>query len=168
MKEEAFRGWSVSRYRASRQTNMKCERNQPAKAAPATPSPARIKLVCCRYENISQKRLKRLGRFTQNRNNTRSTILTILLLLDGNDARVSQHASLRDKRHIRDLSSHDQELKMADLLGDTSLGDTLGDQPEVDPAADFLAREQDDLAELGEDFGGGQPSEDAVSLPYPW
>lgn len=77
--------------------------------------------------------------------------------------RVSQHASLRDKRHIRDLLSHDQELKMADLLGDTSLGDTLGDQPEVDPAADFLAREQDDLAELGEDFGGGQPSEDAVS-----
>lgn len=28
---------------------------------------------------------------------------------------------------------------------------------EEDPAADFLAREQDDLAELGEDFGGGEP-----------
>lgn len=28
---------------------------------------------------------------------------------------------------------------------------------EEDPAADFLAREQDDLAELGEDFGGEQP-----------
>ncbi|XP_067058140.1 clathrin light chain A-like [Acropora muricata] len=27
---------------------------------------------------------------------------------------------------------------------------------EEDPAADFLAREQDDLAELGEDFGGEQ------------
>lgn len=29
------------------------------------------------------------------------------------------------------------------------------DNFEEDPAADFLAREQDDLAELGEDFGGG-------------
>lgn len=28
---------------------------------------------------------------------------------------------------------------------------------EEDPAADFLAREQDDLAELGEDFDEGQP-----------
>lgn len=31
---------------------------------------------------------------------------------------------------------------------------------EQDPAADFLAREQDDLAELGEDFGGEQPPVD--------
>lgn len=31
---------------------------------------------------------------------------------------------------------------------------------EEDPAADFLAREQDDLAELGEDFGGEQPPAD--------
>ena len=47
---------------------------------------------------------------------------------------------------------------MANLLGDDI------DQPEVDPAADFLAREQDDLAELGEDFGEEQPSEDNVSI----
>ena len=38
---------------------------------------------------------------------------------------------------------------MADVLG--------SDEFQEDPAAEFLAREQDDLAELGEDFGGGQP-----------
>ncbi|KAL9988655.1 hypothetical protein ACROYT_G003126 [Oculina patagonica] len=38
---------------------------------------------------------------------------------------------------------------MADLLG--------SDEFQEDPAAEFLAREQDDLAELGEDFGEGQP-----------
>ncbi|PFX17670.1 hypothetical protein AWC38_SpisGene18006 [Stylophora pistillata] len=37
---------------------------------------------------------------------------------------------------------------MADLLG--------SDEFQEDPAAEFLAREQDDLAELGEDFGGEQ------------
>ena len=38
---------------------------------------------------------------------------------------------------------------MADLLG--------SDDFQEDPAAEFLAREQDDLAELGEDFGEEQP-----------
>lgn len=41
------------------------------------------------------------------------------------------------------------------------------DNFEEDPAADFLAREQDDLAELGEDFGGGG-AETNVSLITPW
>ena len=41
------------------------------------------------------------------------------------------------------------------------------DNFEEDPAADFLAREQDDLAELGEDFGGGG-AETNVSLVTPW
>ena len=40
------------------------------------------------------------------------------------------------------------------------------DNFEEDPAADFLAREQDDLAELGEDFGGGEPKTN-VSLTWP-
>lgn len=47
---------------------------------------------------------------------------------------------------------------MADLLG--------SDEFQEDPAAEFLAREQDDLAELGEDFGGGQ-SETNVSFTLP-
>lgn len=37
-----------------------------------------------------------------------------------------------------------------DLLGDSSYGEETAE----DPAADFLAREQDDLAELGEDLEG--------------
>ena len=47
---------------------------------------------------------------------------------------------------------------MADLLG--------SDEFQEDPAAEFLAREQDDLAELGEDFGGGQ-TETNVSFTLP-
>lgn len=37
-----------------------------------------------------------------------------------------------------------------DLLGDSSYGEETAE----DPAADFLAREQDELAELGEDLEG--------------
>ena len=39
----------------------------------------------------------------------------------------------------------------------TSHSGSKMDNFEEDPAADFLAREQDDLAELGEDFGGEEP-----------
>ena len=44
---------------------------------------------------------------------------------------------------------------MADLLG--------SDDFQEDPAAEFLAREQDDLAELGEDFGEEQPEANVSS-----
>ncbi|CAH3143000.1 clathrin light chain B [Pocillopora verrucosa] len=44
---------------------------------------------------------------------------------------------------------------MADLLG--------SDDFQEDPAAEFLAREQDDLAELGEDFGEEQPEANAMN-----
>ncbi|KAJ7370131.1 hypothetical protein OS493_034060 [Desmophyllum pertusum] len=44
---------------------------------------------------------------------------------------------------------------MADLLG--------SDEFQEDPAADFLAREQDDLAELGEDFGEGEPQTNGLN-----
>ena len=48
---------------------------------------------------------------------------------------------------------------MADLLG--------SDDFREDPAAEFLAREQDDLAELGEDFGEEQPEANVSSSePY--
>ncbi|XP_001622893.2 clathrin light chain [Nematostella vectensis] len=49
---------------------------------------------------------------------------------------------------------------MADLLGD----DTFSDEQAVDPAAEFLAREQDDLAELGEDLGG--PNSDVEGVGF--
>ncbi|KAK3728243.1 hypothetical protein QZH41_019617 [Actinostola sp. cb2023] len=39
---------------------------------------------------------------------------------------------------------------MADLLGD----DAFGEETAEDPAAEFLAREQNDLADLGEDLEG--------------
>nr|XP_058944572.1 uncharacterized protein LOC131772635 [Pocillopora verrucosa] len=44
---------------------------------------------------------------------------------------------------------------MADLLG--------SDDFQEDPAAEFLAREQDDLAEFGEDFGEEQPEANAMN-----
>lgn len=44
-----------------------------------------------------------------------------------------------------------------DIFLYTSHSGSKMDNFEEDPAADFLAREQDDLAELGEDFGGGEP-----------
>lgn len=44
-----------------------------------------------------------------------------------------------------------------DLFPYTSHSGSKMEGFEEDPAADFLAREQDDLAELGEDFGGEQP-----------
>ena len=44
---------------------------------------------------------------------------------------------------------------MVDLLG--------SDDFQEDPAAEFLAREQDDLAELGEDFGEEQPEANVSS-----
>ena len=44
---------------------------------------------------------------------------------------------------------------MADLLG--------SDDFQEDPAAEFLAREQDDLAEFGEDFGEEQPEANVSS-----
>lgn len=75
--------------------------------------------------------------------------------------RISQNASSSRKQsqgskgaacnNIRDIvryTSH-SGFKMADLLG--------SDEFQEDPAAEFLAREQDDLAELGEDFGEGKP-----------
>ena len=47
----------------------------------------------------------------------------------------------------------------------TNMADLLGsDEFQEDPAAEFLAREQDDLAELGEDFGGEQPEANVRSL----
>lgn len=58
---------------------------------------------------------------------------------------------------IRDISvrclvvSRSLESKMADLLGDDS---HYTEENNEDPAADFLAREQNDLADLGEDFEG--------------
>lgn len=47
--------------------------------------------------------------------------------------------------------SRSLESKMADLLGDDS---PYTDDNNEDPAADFLAREQDALADLGEDLDG--------------
>lgn len=60
----------------------------------------------------------------------------------------SKGASCNNIRDIFLYTSHSGS-KMADLLG--------SDEFQEDPAADFLAREQDDLAELGEDFGEGEP-----------
>ena len=54
-----------------------------------------------------------------------------------------------------------------DIIVYTSHSGSKMDNFEEDPAADFLAREQDDLAELGEDFGGGG-AETNVSLVTPW
>ena len=53
-----------------------------------------------------------------------------------------------------------------DIIVYTSHSGSKMDNFEEDPAADFLAREQDDLAELGEDFGGGG-AETNVSLVAP-
>lgn len=60
----------------------------------------------------------------------------------------SKGAGCNNIRGIVRYTSH-SGFKMADLLG--------SDEFQEDPAAEFLAREQDDLAELGEDFGEGQP-----------
>lgn len=60
----------------------------------------------------------------------------------------SKGAGCNNIRGIVRYTSHSC-FKMADLLG--------SDEFQEDPAAEFLAREQDDLAELGEDFGEGQP-----------
>ena len=46
---------------------------------------------------------------------------------------------------------------MADLLGDDS---PYGEETAEDPAAEFLAREQNDLAELGEDLEGGDNADE--------
>lgn len=46
-----------------------------------------------------------------------------------------------------------------DLLG----GDDTNFAGEQDPAADFLARERDELGELGEEFGG-ETGNDVVSV----
>ena len=58
--------------------------------------------------------------------------------------------NLREECHIRDVLSYTSHFgsNMADLMGEF----------QEDPAAEFLAREQDDLAELGEDFSGEKPA----------
>lgn len=50
---------------------------------------------------------------------------------------------------------------MADLLGDDS---QYSEETPEDPAAEFLAREQDDLAELGEDLDGAANADEVKKV----
>jgi hypothetical protein len=49
---------------------------------------------------------------------------------------------------------------MADLLGDS----TYSEETAEDPAAAFIAREQDDLAELGEDLEGVENADEVRTV----